>query len=256
MHVTSQSSVLRKLFSRNKQQQQQTSSWRIFSNKHAKKTGSTAAPSTALAGTADDLYCSTTGLILEDRPSNLPAKSVEEQRRHQAQYQALIEAAKRKEARRACQRKKFLEMRRKEEEEAAAAVRVWSNEILPNWEHMKDTKRCHELWWRGIPSKVRGQVWSLVIGNELNLTPELYEICVARARQHFATVASDLRGSEGDTAAFASVESNQQRPFYPVLQSGDMGREGTLELIHLDISRTFPNLGFFQKVCFIFIVVF
>lgn len=34
----------------------------------------------------------------------------------------------------------------------------------------KNTKRCRELWWQGIPSKVRGRVWLLVIKNELNLT--------------------------------------------------------------------------------------
>lgn len=68
--------------------------------------------------------------------STLPAKPAEEQRRHRAQYLALIEAAKRKEARRARQRKQFLEMKRKEEDEAAAAVRLWSVQILPNWEHM------------------------------------------------------------------------------------------------------------------------
>lgn len=36
--------------------------------------------------------------------------------------------------------------------------------------YRKDTKRCYELWWQGLPSKVRGLIWLLVIGNELNLT--------------------------------------------------------------------------------------
>lgn len=27
-----------------------------------------------------------------------------------------------------------------------------------------------DLWWQGIPPSVRGKVWSLAIGNELNIT--------------------------------------------------------------------------------------
>lgn len=71
------------------------------------------------------LYCST-----------LPAKSVAEQRRHEAQYLELIEATKRQEARRVRQRQQLLEMKRKEEDETAAAAEVWCSRILPSWENM------------------------------------------------------------------------------------------------------------------------
>lgn len=35
----------------------------------------------------------------------------------------------------------------------------------------KGTRRVRELWWQGLPPSVRGRVWSLAIGNELNITP-------------------------------------------------------------------------------------
>nr|CDQ00296.1 BMA-TBC-12 [Brugia malayi] len=166
-----QINIFRKLFSRSKQHDKK---WKNIGGNHA---------------------IFTTG-------ATLPAKSIAEQRRHEAQYLALIEATKRQEAKRARQRQQLLEMKRKEEDKAAAAAEVWCSRILPNWENMKDSKRCRELWWRGIPPKVRGHVWSLAIGNELNLTP----------------------GYISDVALIC-----------------------TLELIHLDVSRTFPHLGFFQK---------
>lgn len=28
-----------------------------------------------------------------------------------------------------------------------------------------------DLWWQGLPPSVRGKVWSLAVGNELNITP-------------------------------------------------------------------------------------
>ncbi|KAM3724086.1 TBC1 domain family member [Dirofilaria immitis] len=251
------STFARKLFSRNKQQEhQRTNSWRIFGSKQCKSHRGTCVASTAVtapcSSATDDICCSTTGLILEDRPSNLPAKSITEQRRHEAQYLALIEATKRQEARRVRQRQQLLEMKRKEEDETAAVAEVWCNQILPNWENVKDRKHCRELWWRGIPSKVRGHVWSLAIGNELNLTPELYKICVARARQHafVATMAGQYSATNSAVTAFTDVDRRFIPSIFPKVDT-DMekliGRESTLELIHLDISRTFPHLGFFQK---------
>ncbi|VDK89028.1 unnamed protein product [Onchocerca ochengi] len=115
----------------------------------------------------------------------------------------------------------------------------------------KDRKYCRDLWWRGIPSKVRGHVWSLAIGNELNVTPELYEICVARARQYaFALTTTRQCGTNSSVTGSIDVD---QRFIPPIYSKADtdvekpIGRESTLELIHLDISRTFPHLGFFQK---------
>ncbi|EJD74292.1 CBR-TAG-236 protein [Loa loa] len=249
------STFTRKLFSRNKQHEHQhTSSWRLFGTNNWKSSGggraASAATGASCSSAADDICCSTTGLILEDRPSTLPAKSIAEQRRHEAQYLALIEATKRQEARRVRQRQQLLEKKRKEEDETAAAAEVWCSRILPNWENIKDSKHCRDLWWRGIPSKVRGHVWSLAIGNELNLTPELYEICVTRARRHaFATTVTGRCGGSSITG-FMDVDQQLIPPVFPKVGSGmgrPIGREGTLELIHLDVSRTFPHLGFFQK---------
>ncbi|CAG9534958.1 unnamed protein product [Cercopithifilaria johnstoni] len=251
-------SFARKLFSRNKQQEhQRTSSWRIFGSKQWKSNdrGINASTSTdaSCSSVTDDICCSTTGLILEDRPSTLPAKSVAEQRRHEAQYLALIEATKRQEAKRLRQRQQLLEIKRKEEDETAAAAEMWCNRILPSWENMKDSKHCRDLWWRGIPSKARGHVWSLAIGNELNLTPELYEICVTRARQHaFATtIIEQCDADSSSVTGFIGVDQQLFIPsIFPKANCGmerPIGRESTLELIHLDVSRTFPHLGFFQK---------
>lgn len=32
------------------------------------------------------------------------------------------------------------------------------------------TRKARDLWWSGIPSSVRGKVWKIAIGNDLNLT--------------------------------------------------------------------------------------
>ncbi|XP_012578918.1 PREDICTED: TBC1 domain family member 12 [Condylura cristata] len=174
---------------------------------------------------------STTALILEDRPSNLPAKSVEEALRHRQEYDEMVAEAKKREIKEAHKRKKIMKERFKQEENIASAMVIWINEILPNWEVMRSTRRVRELWWQGLPPSVRGKVWSLAIGNELNITPELYEIFLSRAKERWKSFSET--GSENDTEENAGVSVAD--------------REASLELIKLDISRTFPSLYIFQK---------
>ncbi|KAM6186418.1 TBC1 domain family member 12 isoform 2-T2 [Rhynchocyon petersi] len=96
---------------------------------------------------------STTALILEDRPSNLPAKSLEEALRHRQEYDEMVAEAKKR---------------------------------------------------------------------------ELYEIFLSRAKERWKSFSET--SSENDTEGVSVAD-----------------REASLELIKLDISRTFPSLYIFQK---------
>uniref|UniRef100_A0A8C9G738 Rab-GAP TBC domain-containing protein n=1 Tax=Pavo cristatus TaxID=9049 RepID=A0A8C9G738_PAVCR len=115
--------------------------------------------------------------------ANLPAKPAEEAQKHRQQYEEMVVQAKKRELKEAQKRKKQLEERCKLEDSIGNAVLTWNNEILPNWETMCCSRKVRELWWQGIPPSVRGKVWSLAIGNELNITHELYDICLARAKE-------------------------------------------------------------------------
>ncbi|XP_021250474.1 TBC1 domain family member 14 isoform X3 [Numida meleagris] len=173
---------------------------------------------------------STTALILEDRPANLPAKPAEEAQKHRQQYEEMVVQAKKRELKEAQKRKKQLEERCKLEDSIGNAVLTWNNEILPNWETMCCSRKVRELWWQGIPPSVRGKVWSLAIGNELNITHELYDICLARAKEKWRSRSTVGAEVECEDAGFSAAD-----------------REASLELIKLDISRTFPNLCIFQQ---------
>ncbi|XP_023698127.1 TBC1 domain family member 12 isoform X4 [Paramormyrops kingsleyae] len=173
---------------------------------------------------------STTALILEDRPANLPAKSAEEAQRHRLEYDEMVAEAKRREMKEAQRKKKLMKERFRQEESIASAMVTWNSEILPNWESMRHTRRVRELWWQGLPPSVRGRVWSLAVGNELNITPELYEIFLSRAKEKWRSFSETSSESEADDSAASQAD-----------------RESSLDLIKLDISRTFPSLFIFQK---------
>ncbi|XP_033069562.1 TBC1 domain family member 14 isoform X3 [Trachypithecus francoisi] len=174
---------------------------------------------------------STTALILEDRPANLPAKPAEEAQKHRQQYEEMVVQAKKRELKEAQRRKKQLEERCRVEESIGNAVLTWNNEILPNWETMWCSRKVRDLWWQGIPPSVRGKVWSLAIGNELNITHELFDICLARAKERWRSLSTGASEVENEDAGFSTAD-----------------REASLELIKLDISRTFPNLCIFQQM--------
>ncbi|GAB6023284.1 hypothetical protein CHUAL_008095 [Chamberlinius hualienensis] len=163
----------------------------------------------------DELVASsTTALILENRPSNLPSKAPEEEERHRLEYQLM---------------KKLDQQQLRHEEQLSQAAKWWNTEVLPSWETAKNCRKAKKMWWQGIPPSVRGKVWQLAIGNDLHITHELYEICVCRAKDRIRMAAELISVSEDD------FEENLQ------------DKEGSVELIKLDVSRTFPQLCIFQK---------
>lgn len=174
---------------------------------------------------------STTALILEDRPLNLPAKSTEETQRHKLEYEEMVAGAKRRELKEAQRKKRQMKERHRQEDSISNAMVTWNTEILPHWDSMKGTRRVRELWWQGLPPSVRGRVWSLAIGNELNITPELYEIFLSRAKEKWRSYSETSSVNDSESDGGASLAD----------------RESSLDLIKLDISRTFPSLFIFQK---------
>ncbi|XP_011695167.1 PREDICTED: TBC1 domain family member 14-like isoform X1 [Wasmannia auropunctata] len=176
-------------------------SWKSRGSQQSTPTGS---PSRNI-----DKVGGSTALIQQPRPPNLPAKNALEEERHRKQYNAILEAARKRELREEKERKQQRECQLKEEKRLAEDSNTWNVYVLPKFESVRNTKRVRELWWRGLPPSVRGRVWKLAISNNLNVTPHLYNLCLDRAM---------------------SCPNNE-----------------SLAAIRLDVSRTFPTLCVFQE---------
>ena len=74
-------------------------------------------------------------------------------------------------------------------------------------------------------------MWKLAIGNELNLTKEIFFFYEKKAKEKLAT----LSKNDGSTSA-SSLSSSEKA-----------SESSSVELIKLDVSRTFPQLCFFQR---------
>jgi len=174
---------------------------------------------------------STTALILEDRPRNLPKKPLLESEKHKIEYERMVALARKNEIKEVEQRQKKLKEQIKQEESIAQTGVYWQNEILPNWSQLYQTTKVKLLWWKGLPPSVRGNVWRLTIGNDLNITNDLYDIMVSRSREKLKI----LNKSSNESGIKADSKCQV------------FDRENTVELIRLDVSRTFPKLCIFQK---------
>lgn len=166
---------------------------------------------------------SSQSLIMEARPPGVPAKSAKEQEKHSAEHERMVERIRRKETSEGRTRAQRLAEQRRMEDDLSELTSYWQTVIIPNWASAASCKKTQSLWWRGLPPPVRGRVWRLGLTNTLNLTPQLYTILTKRAR--------DQLESPG------AGDGNKE----------ELSREETLELIRLDVSRTFPQLCIFQR---------
>ena len=108
--------------------------------------------------------------------------------------------------------------RKRVEDDLSELTACWQHSIIPSWSAQGRSRRTLSLWWRGLPPPVRGRVWRLAMDNTLNITEQLYRILVSRAQEQLSSNTGPM-----------------------------VGREETLELIRLDVSRTFPQLCIFQQ---------
>lgn len=239
----------------------------------------------------EDLVASSIALIQHDRPSNLPAKCTEEALRHKAEHARMVEAARRRVEREAAARHARLQESLRVEERLARHAKEWTQNILPDWQNMKNNKRTLELWWSGLPPSIRGKVWQLAIENKLKITHQMYQEYVAKAKQklHEAQLRrkrlkvnnQETCDCDSDNVKFdvtkeekkaKTDERTDEKPRLSIprnlseqnlkshsTDSGpkkccsksnpnllDYSDECSMELIQLDIARTFPHLCIFQ----------
>lgn len=154
-----------------------------------------------------------------ERPSHLPPKSKSEKQsidREIAKLNARVKAKIKIEEK----EKNIKKQQQVEKEEfIRSSTKIWEKDIIPDWENKKNDKKTLQLWKNAVPPKVRGDVWKLAIGNVLCITPDLFKIL-------------------SDKKVIKKEENNSGEE--------DVNREGTIDLITIDLARTFPQLKFFQ----------
>ncbi|PVF96070.1 RabGAP/TBC [Serendipita vermifera] len=119
-------------------------------------------------------------VISKTRPVHLPPKSREEDIKHQKVWEKMMKQSREAEEKRA----EELQQRRRERENAVeASIPRWQKEVLPDWKVVQKEPSLRHMWWQGIPTKMRSQLWEKAIGNSLQMSKESYRTCLARAKR-------------------------------------------------------------------------
>ena len=176
------------------------------------------------------------------------------------------------------ERQRAEETRRNAKREKAMedAALEWTKTILPRWSEPKVRARAREMVEKqGVPTKIRGQVWPVAIGNQLMVNAELYKIVSERAnrfkakkkrKQHLTTLSDSgsnastppevagavdgatvaAPGGGGGGGAGGGVGELNDRDLEELRA---FGKAESISYIDVDLARTFPSLAFFQEEC-------
>ncbi|PWY69519.1 hypothetical protein BO70DRAFT_147477 [Aspergillus heteromorphus CBS 117.55] len=157
-------------------------------------------------------------VLTRTRPSWLPPKDQKEEKRHLREYKRMMAQSREADKRRAA---KAASEKCEKDNTRETLQQIWDEYVCPNWDNVINETRTRELWWRGVPPRIRGPTWQRAIGNELALSEDTFKKALQRAK--------DVRSRpEGD-----SGESNKRMKEW-------------FDTIDTDVSKAFPDLNLFQ----------
>ncbi|KAF7798527.1 hypothetical protein EIP86_009748 [Pleurotus ostreatoroseus] len=119
-------------------------------------------------------------VVSKTRPTWLPPKSREEDKKHMKDWETMMKRSRAAEEKR---RKALQERRLEREYRIEESLHHWEREIVPNWKVVFTKPALRRLWWQGIPSKLRAVMWQNAVGNDLALSKEAFKTCLARANR-------------------------------------------------------------------------
>ncbi|CAL5868416.1 uncharacterized protein PFLUO_LOCUS2641 [Penicillium psychrofluorescens] len=158
-------------------------------------------------------------VLTRTRPSWLPPKDQNEEKKHLKEYKQMMAQSREAEKRRAS---RAASAQCEKDSTRNALQNIWDEHVFPNWDRILREPRTRELWWRGIPPRNRGAIWSRALGNELELTEETFIKALQRAK-----------GLQAKTDAEPSKDCKRMLESFDAIQA--------------DVSKAFPDLNLFQE---------
>lgn len=185
-------------------------------------------------------------VLSRTRPSWLPPKDKEEEKKHLREYKRMMAQSREAGALQLLHLiyLKYLTLTVTDKRKAAEAAseqckrddtrkmlqRIWDEYVFPNWDRVVTEPRTRELWWRGINPRSRGAVWKRALGNELSLTEGSFQRALERAKQAREKSANQEKNDNNNN-------NNSQSP-----RLGEC-----FDAIRRDAGTAFPELNLFLE---------
>ena len=189
---------------------------------------------------------------LSFRPTNLPPKSKEEENLHRQlvfqNRQMYINLLKQKQE----LEKSNMQILEQKYKQQKIKAEFWSNKIIPNWSTLKNNKNIKKYFYDGIPNIIRGKIWALCIGNKFSITKEYYDIEAKKSIQLLMKLERNSLKKKSNNSIieesdFSSSLSLSTKKIYSKYIRQTLDKDKSINLIDLDIERTFPYMGVFKK---------
>ncbi|CAH8515165.1 unnamed protein product [Heterobilharzia americana] len=167
------------------------------------------------------------------------------------------------------------------EERQHGLLKIWRQSILVNLKSSYLPKKMRQYFWEGVPAAIRGQVWSLLLGDKLGITRNLFNACLSESKRHLVSNANQRSTSFNynkskcanhifSTSSLDSITSKDNAACCDVcnyifsrLNTIPIKREFTracttdqlvlynddvvnLPAVKFDVCQTFPTLSLFQ----------
>ncbi|KAG7837911.1 hypothetical protein KL942_004323 [Ogataea angusta] len=168
------------------------------------------------------------GYLTVTRQTNLPPKDPREVSKHTRDYQQLLQTQIDQEQKKLAERKRQLEEQAKQTEKDRVAWRA----VLRDYDTLVCSAETRELWWRGVPTDLRVNVWIRQMGRT-----ELTDCQIVRYLNEADDIinkACDLKVLRPDPKEFAAQNSRNIQLIKSVQDYSDL------------IQQAFPNLLIFQ----------
>jgi hypothetical protein len=151
--------------------------------------------------------------LTRTRPSWLPPKDPEEEKKHLREYQKMM--AKAFEAEKKKEKQQQIEKTKRDDTKESLA-KEWQDSVLPNWDEKIKDPKTRELCWKGITPRDRGTIWSKAVGNELGLTESSYSLALERAKaaeKRFASMSEEEAEKDEEFAKFRAIRQDIREAF-------------------------------------------
>ncbi|ORX50238.1 RabGAP/TBC [Hesseltinella vesiculosa] len=152
-------------------------------------------------------------VVSKTRPRTLPPKDPSEEKKHLQQHEALMKKAKKLEEKR---QKEHDKKKEQVDKKISQATLLWERTIIPQWDKKIKEKKTRDLWLEGVPPRCRRCVWSLAIGNHLQLSKDGFATCLRRVPLGPATGSHDRQETSQESPASTRrrITENQEHIFY------------------------------------------
>ena len=171
---------------------------------------------------------------LSFRPKNLPQKSKEEEEYHrhlvEENRKLYLEKIKEKQEKEKKIKDKLLERKNKQN----LLNKIWQENLIPNWYKIKNSPEIIKYFYLGLPDNIRGKIWILCLGNKFSITKEYYNIEVKKSLEIITEINKKKHDEKFNKKNLTKTEKEK------------FDKENSINIIELDIERTFPYLNIFK----------